>query len=292
MKNNNQLAAFVFMLFFTFIISEVKAYEPWEHPGGARGLALGGGVIASGTGSDALVANPAAMSLIRSYIWENYYSFSSFDKGHTGTTSLVDSYLNPKIAAGSYFTTTFASPEIYVDGTSKKLDEKFMKGGLAVSMLLGKMFALGFNGYYYKFDREGSEERSFISLDIGMIVKIGEYLSIGAVAYDLISDHNDDHPWSYGGGVALSLFKKQFLMEFDVVMEGKEPWYKGGAELFFSKGLALRAGGGYRQCYDRAYLAFGIGYVTKKSSVELSMSQGLQGGKNTIVGIDLRFFLK
>jgi hypothetical protein len=273
MKKNNQLIAIVFLLFSAFIALDAKAYEPWEHPGGARGLALGGGVIASGTGSDALTANPAAMSLIRSYIWENFYSFSSFDKGHTGTTSLVDSYLNPKIAAGSYFTTTLASPEIYVDGNSKNT-------------------SLHSNLDYYKFDREGSEKRSFLSLDIGMIVKIGEYLSIGAVAYDLISEHNDDHPWSYGGGIALALFKKQFLMEADVVMEGKEPWYKGGAELFFSKGLALRAGGGYRQRYERTYLAFGIGYVTKKSSVELSMSQGLQGGKNTIVGIDLRFFLK
>ncbi len=272
-------------------LESAEAFDPWSEPMGARGLALGGAVIATGTGSDAMTANPASMSLIRSYIWESYYRYNSTDKGHIAQTALVDSYKNQRFAAGAYYGISMAEPTAFYNGANLTRDEKYMKGGLALSLLLTERIAIGVNGYYYDYNPEDLPGRSGFSMDVGMVARIGQIITVGAVAYDLISDHDDAHPWSFGAGAAVFLLKK-ITIEADVVMEGKKPWYKGGGELILGESIILRGGYGKRESQDIQYFGAGLGYITKKSSVEFSIMQNVDGSKNTFVGIDLRFFLR
>ncbi len=274
-----------------FAPETAQAFDPWSTPMGARGMALGGAVIASGTGSDAMTTNPASMSLIRSYIWENYYQYNTSESGHLGQMALVDSFKNQRLAAGLYYAFSVAEPEAYYNGSIFSRNETYMKGGLALSLLFSRYFALGVNSYYYDYSPEDAQERSSFSMDVGAVSRITDYLVVGAVAYDLLSDHDDLHPWSFGAGVALTLFKT-LTLEFDTVLEGKKPWYKLGAELLFSKNFILRGGGGRRERQDLQYFSVGLGYITKKTSVELSVMQYVEGSKSTLVGVDFRFFLR
>ncbi|PKN47635.1 MAG: hypothetical protein CVU59_02190 [Deltaproteobacteria bacterium HGW-Deltaproteobacteria-17] len=270
------------------------AYEPWLEPMGARGLGLGGAVIASGTGSDALIANPAAMSLVRSYIWENYYRYNNKAAGHNGMTALVDSFKNERLAAGLFTSMGAAEPEDAVTGT--KLDEKLWRAGLALSLAFSEWLAIGVNGHYYNYELNGlpggDVKEKFFTLDVGAIAKVGEMFSVGAVAYDLLSDHSDDRPYVFGAGVAARLFKNQLLLEVDGLIEGKKPWIRGGAEFFFAQGIVIRGGGSRREFLDQTFLSGGLGYITKGSSVEFSVQHQLDGDRATIVGLDLRFFIR
>jgi len=270
------------------------AYEPWMEPMGARGLGLGGAVIASGTGSDALIANPAAMSLVRSYIWENYYSYNNKTSGHTALTALVDSFKNDRLAAGLFTSMGSAEPEDAVSGVQMK--EKTWRAGLALSLTFTDWLAVGVNGHYYNYKLEdlpsGDVAEKFFTLDFGAIARIGEMFSIGAVAYDLLSDHSEERPYVFGAGVAARLFKNQLMLEVDGLVEGKKPWIRGGAEFFFSQGIVIRGGGSRREFLDQTFVSGGLGYITKGSSVEFSLQQQLDGDRATIVGIDLRFFIR
>ncbi len=270
------------------------AYEPWMEPMGARGLGLGGAVIASGTGSDALIANPAAMSLVRSYIWENYYRYNNKTAGHAGLTALVDSFKNEQLAAGLFTSVASAEPEDEASGTTLK--EKSWRAGLALSLTFTDWLAIGVNGHYYNYELQdlpgGDVKEKFFTLDVGAIARIGEMISLGAVAYDLLSDHSAERPYVFGAGAALRLFKNQLFLEVDGLLEGKKPWIRGGAEFFFAQGIVIRGGGSRREFVEQTFVSGGLGYITKGSSVEFSVQHQLDGERATIVGLDLRFFIR
>ncbi len=270
------------------------AYEPWLEPMGARGLGLGGAVIASGTGSDALIANPAAMSLVKSYIWENYYRYDNQTAGNAGLTALVDSFKNERLAAGLFTSMAAAEPEDEASGTV--LDEKLWRVGLALSLTFTDWLAIGVNGHYFNYKLEGLpggdvKEKAF-TLDVGAIARLGDIFSVGVVAYDLLTDHDDDRPYVFGAGVAARLFKNQLLVEVDGLMEGNKPWIRGGAEFLFAQGIVVRGGAGRRQFLEQTFVTGGLGYITKSTSVEFSVSHQLDGENATIVGLDLRFFIR
>ncbi len=270
------------------------AYEPWLEPMGARGLGLGGAVIASGTGSDALIANPAAMSLVRSYIWENYYRYQTKPSGHAGLTALVDSYKNERLAAGLFTSYVHSEPEDELTGETSK--EKIMRTGLALSLKFTDYLAVGVHGHWFNYQHtklpEGDIKEKKFTLDVGVIVKISDMFQVGAVAYDLLTDHSEERPYTFGAGLATRFFNNRFLMEANVLMEGKKPWYRGGAEYLFQQGIVIRGGGGIREFTDQKFVSGGMGYITQKSSVEFSVQQEIQGLRSTIVGLDLRFFIR
>jgi len=270
------------------------AYEPWLEPMGARGLGLGGAVIASGTGSDALIANPAAMSLVRSYIWENYYRYNNKTAGHGGLTALVDSFKNERLAAGVFTSYTSAEPEDETSGTTLK--EKTLRAGLALSLSFTDWLAIGVNGQYCKYELKdlpsGDVKNNFFTLDVGAIAKLSEMFSLGAVAYDLLSDHSEARPYVFGAGVAVRLFGNKLLLEVDGLLEGKKPWIRGGAEFLFGQGIVVRGGGGRREFLEQTFVSGGLGFITKGSSVEFSVQHQLDGDRATIVGLDLRFFIR
>jgi hypothetical protein len=286
-----QIFKSLFFLMFLSLPLRASAFDPWSEPMGARGLALGGAVIATGTGGDAMTTNPASMGVIRSYIWENYYRYNTREKGHITQTSLVDSFKNPNFAAGVYLLMSTAEPTAFSNGVVDPRDEIYMKGGLALSFRISQSIVFGVNGYYFDWSPEEGEGRNGFTMDVGMIAKLGKIFTVGAVVYDVLSDHDDNYPLSYGAGAAVSLMQK-FTVEVDIVMEGDKPWYKGGAELMFGQGIVVRGGGGRRERQEIQYFSFGMGYITKKSSIEFSIMQNVDGSKNSYVGLDLRFFLR
>jgi hypothetical protein len=54
----------------------------------------------------------------------------------------------------------------------------------------------------------------------------------------------------------------------------------------------VRGGGGRRQFVEQTFVTGGMGYITKTTSVELSFQHQIDGERATIVGLDLRFFIR
>jgi hypothetical protein len=293
-KQSSKLTILNSLVFLVILLLPHKVFSknPWSDSLGARGLALGGAVIAYGTGSDALSGNPATMGLRKNYIFENYYQYNPLSNGHLMQSALVDSYKNPRLAMGVYGTWEQSEPELYYQGANITRAEKYKKSGLALSILLSKNLSIGFNGYYFEWERDHSSGKKGFSGDFGILAKIGDFFTAGFVVYDLISKHDDDYPYSFGGGIALILLNKKLLLEADIVFEGEEPWVKGGIEFFFGKSISFRFGGGERRFTESRYFSGGIGYITKKSQVDIGIKKELTGGNGTIIGIGLRFYMR
>jgi len=274
----------------TFFSGNANAQDLWSQSLGSRGLGFGDGIIATGTGADALASNPAGMGLIKSYIWENFYRYNSSVNTHLANTAFVDSYINERVAAGAYYTHRYGTREIFYNNESQDIKENLAKGGVAISIKFTDYLILGVNGYYYDWEF-GDQAKDGISMDAGAIVALGQNLFFGLTAYDLFSDHSDSNPWSFGAGAGLKLLSGKIITEFDTVMEGKEFWFRGGAEFFTSSGLAFRAGGGYRQRYEQKYLTAGVGYIKPKSSIEVGVRKDFSGSDAVYFGIDIRIFI-
>ncbi|MBN2724051.1 MAG: hypothetical protein JXR95_08290 [Deltaproteobacteria bacterium] len=284
---------FLLFVFFTLNLYSTVSHgqKLWSNSLGARGLATGDGLIATPTGSDAIASNPAGMSLIKSYIWENYYMYNSSTNTHTAQTAFVDSFLNPRLAAGAYYIHQYGEREFYSQGTEVTRKENLMKGGLAISVKFTDFLVIGVNGYYYDWEY-GDAAEDGISMDTGMVIAVGQNFFVGVTGYDLIGDHNDNNPWTMGTGAALKLLQGRLIFEIDLVAEEKELWYRGGGEFFFSQGIAIRGGGGYRERTEEKYFTLGLGYITKKSSIEMGVRKDIAGSDAVYFGIDIRLFIR
>lgn len=283
---------FIFAVFIgIYTFSPVcSAQDLWSQALGARGLGLGDGIIATGTGSDALASNPAGMSLIKSYIWENYYRYNSSTNTHLANTAFVDSYLNERVAAGAYYTHRYGQREIYYNNESREIKENLAKGGVAISIKFTDYLVLGVNGYYFDWEF-GEEGKDGFSMDAGAIIAVGKTFFVGLSAYDLFTGHSDSNPWSFGAAGGLKLLNGKIISEVDVILEGEDLWFRGGAEYFASQGFAIRAGGGYRKRFEQKYITFGVGYIKQKSSIEVGFRKDFTGSDAVYFGLDIRFFI-
>jgi hypothetical protein len=235
--------------------------------------------------------NPSGISLMRSYVVEGSYQYSSRDSGNGAHVSAVDSTSGFNLGGALSYTFFTAKPQ---GGT-----QTAHLGGASLSFPFSDLIFVGASAKYLYWsstqaDGTSMTRRGFI-LDAGLTIRPLPIFSLGVVGYNLTNRDNSLVPQAVGGGVSLSLFPGLSLL-LDSVLERasgrSNPYYiMGGAE-YMSRTMAVRFGGGRDGLYRSGYLSGGVSAVSTIGALELALRQDISGiRKGTFVGVSVRLFV-
>lgn len=274
---------------------------------GVRSLGMGGTLRAAPGGANAPVLNPAAMSLMRTYVLGGNYQYRGSDAASLVNASIVDS-ITAKVAAGLYYNFAHASPDrtLALPGGAFKLDEQLVthEVGLALSLPLGQVFALGLTGKYVNIQGELPENApeglrtadvSTVTVDVAGMLRLADRFFLGAVGYNLGAVEDTTFPRSLGLGVAAQL--SLLLLEFDTVLdfssaESVKPSFHGGAELTLDQKYSLRTGVQHDRLREATYVSGGLGLSASKLGLDFGLRQMVAGGAETLIGFSLQLLMQ
>jgi hypothetical protein len=281
---------------------------------------------ATPTGGEAVLLNPAGMSLIRQYAIEADYGINIEQLGHHVHVSLVDS-VTSRVAAGLYYTYIYAQPRIgfnWAGGVveNAQLTRTGHAAGLSLSVPLGDWFILGATAKYLHLDTTaplpaGTVPKEItldavngVTFDIGLLIRLGERFRIGVIGYNLWDHGSRESPLSLGIGLGVTPVP-QLTINFDVVvnfsgyqtyrvdptagtisLDARQTARLGpGLEWLIAGRVPLRAGVVYDSGLPGTFLTVGLGYVTPQFGVDLSYRGKVQGGIENVLMLGLRLFI-
>jgi len=278
----------------TAISTPVRAFPDYF---GLRGLAMGAAGRADARGGEGPLLNPAGMSLARLYTAEGGYQFISREGGHLANASIVDSTSGFNLAGGVFYSYRSASPAGGGHLTGHE-------AGVSLSFPFGDRVLLGISGKYLHvsggpLEPDGSSQHSGITADVGVIVKAGSMLTIGAVGYNLHDLSTVQAPVGLGYGVAVTP-----LPDLVIALDGAHDFTTsdpgrgitttvgGGAEYMFEHRVVFRAGGGRDGRSEHDYVSAGLAAVSELGAVDFGLRQDVSGdGRLTFIAAGLRLFV-
>ena len=286
----------VLVLFLT--ASEATA---WDFIG-TRPLGVGGAHRAIVTGNDAIMLNPAGMSLFRHYSFEAQYLVKpeytdGGDAEHAMVASVVDNQIAP-FATGVAYTR--------IERGGQKAGNRY---DLAFAMNLSNNLFVGMNTKYINFDKTGTEDAvDAVSIDLGLLIRMDFGLHIGVVGYNLTNtaDYNE-HPVSMGVAAMFTPFRSlelafDWYINYQKPKDPAEPTgeketaysFHFGAEYMLFGQFVLRAGfqlDDANPVLEDKYWTIGAGYISKTLALDFGYQGSIEHGWNNTFGVMLRLFL-
>jgi hypothetical protein len=243
----------------------------------ARNHAMGGAFEALGYGAEAILGNPAALSLYKRYQLE---ASGAWDPGQGygfGTVSIADS--TNSVAAGvSYQFTTFGGAERRWGHTTT----------LALAYSIAELLHLGVAARYNVL--LGASNTNSVTVNAGAVLRPFEFLSLSFSGHNLVPNYNVDLPRYFVASVA-AIIARQLTPVFDLWMDFNQPAarfsYRGGVEWLIQQAFPLRVGYQYDGIVNKQYFGGGLGYFSSGSGVDLSYRHEL-GGEGRLISLTVK----
>jgi hypothetical protein len=293
---------------------------------GVRAMSMGEAQRATATGAEALMLNPAGMSLVRQYVIEGMYGIRIERVGHHANISVVDS-ITARVAAGLFYSFIYESPKLgfhWAGGTvpSATLTRTGHAAGLSLSIPLGDRFILGATAKYLHISTTAPlpmgtvpseltlDAVNGVTFDVGLILKLGEKFNIGLIGYNLWDHGSRESPLSLGIGLAFAPVPV-LSINFDTVVNftgyqsykydpatGKVSLDQRttarlgpGLEWLAGHRVPIRAGVVYDSGLPATYLTLGLGYLSTSFGIDLGYRVKVQGGIENFLMLGLRLFV-
>lgn len=268
----------------------------------ARGLALGGGLLALSNSTDAVGVNPAGLATTRVYHAAGIASIWPQARRQSYGGSIVDSVVNRSGIAGG-FTGLWTRQDR--DGIQRQsLDLRFALAAPISDRVFvgaaGRYLALTQDGFpangippsLASAGLDGEEIVADITFDAGITVKPTPELAVAVVGYNLTDPGHSFLPLIIGGGVGYGALG--FSVGFDALADfstyEESVWrLGGGAEFLLADTFPLRAGYLFDEGTDRHAVSAGVGYVSPAFSVDASARFGVSGPSAATILIQLRY---
>lgn len=290
---------------------------------GVRAMGMGEAQRATATGAEAIMLNPAGMSLVKQYVIEAMYGIKIEDIGNNVHVSIADS-VSSKVAAGLFYDYINESPKIgfnWAGGTipSAKISRSGHAAGLSLSIPLGDYFILGATAKYLHMSTiaplpKGTVPASLtldavngVTFDVGMMLRLGTKFNIGLIGYNLWDHGSRESPLSLGGGLAyipipnLSInfdavinFTGYQSYKYDsttgkVSLDQKTTGRLGpGLEWAIASKVPVRIGLVWDSGLPATYLTAGLGYMGQTFGIDLGYRAKVQGGIENFLMLGLR----
>ncbi len=245
-----------------------------------RAVAMGG-VRGDPVANSAVIHNPAGLSRAYLYFAEAVYLRDGAGKNVAGV-NIVDSKTQQKLAVGVAYGYQFtdSDADVIVDGHDVRL---------SMSHPFSDRVHVGVGLHYVHLDRsvpveEGEapveiDDLKGFTIDAGLLVDVGQGLTIGLVGENLIDLDDPALPRRAGGGLAFAAdaisLDVDVLADFDRgADDATTVLVEGGAELLLADVVPLRVGYTWDGALEQSWLAGGIGFLTR--------GEGTKGGQISI----------
>lgn len=270
---------------------------------GTRPLGMGGAHRAIVTGNDAILLNPAGMSLLRHYSFEAQYlvqpSFQTEDgpAEHVFHASVVDNQIAP-FATGLAYTR--------IERSDNKKGNRY---DLAFSMNLSDNLLVGADFKYLNFDRDGKANAiDAVTCDLGLLLRFDFGLNLAVAGYNLTNTADYlEHPVSMAVGAMFSPFRSlevafDWFINFQKPLDPAKPIearetgysYHVGVEYMLFNQLVLRAGYANDQADpfgDQQYWCLGAGYISEMLAIDFGYQGSFSDSFRNTIGVMLRLFV-
>jgi opacity protein-like surface antigen len=268
-----------------------------------RSVGMGGALNATGVSTNGLFLNPANMPLARVYHLEALGAFSPEARRQSYGAAAVDSVLNRGHLAGGIAGVWSAMDP---DGIHRTWTD--IRGGLGYP--LGDHLSIGATGRYLRVEQataagplgasyasDGTAGKPLfnqITFDLGATLSFTEALRLGIVGHNLTNPGTALAPTTLAGG--FGYMSRDFAVEADGLADftsynRTQGRFMVGAEVFLADHYAVRAGYRYDTGLRTHAATFGLGYVDRKWSIEVSGRRDVVADHpSTMFALGLRYF--
>ncbi|MBI3181752.1 MAG: hypothetical protein HYZ28_06380 [Myxococcales bacterium] len=250
----------------------------------ARDFAMGGAYRAHGLGGEAILGNPAALSLYRRYQLELSGAWDAQSKFGFGTVSVLDSVTSELAAGVSYYLVSAGRAD------ARSLSHL---STLALSMPLSSSVLIGASTRHVLVS--GAYETNGVTMDAGVLVRALDALVLGFSGHNLIDLGNPMLERYYALSLAFlgGLFTAAADLKGDVAPEGGlRLAYSGGVEYVAGGGFPVRAGYTYDARQGRHHLSAGVGVMVEGGGLDLGYRHELGGEGGRLIALTFRLQLR
>lgn len=247
----------------------------------ANALAFGGAYRAVADDAGSMLLNPAGMTFYKRIDIGFNYLHSTYNDANLLNGAVYDNF-DGEWAFGFSFdrdTPTLSGNSIAVS-----------QYALGISTCLYQMIGIGVTAKYFRSTSSllfsGATPDGW-SGDVGVMVRPLDSLSLGLVAYNLLSGRSrSQFPHQLGGGITvwlgdISKLSLDWLHDFNTGREQSTNLYFGG-DLKLYQRLYLRGGFGGDMIYDNPFLSVGLGASGSKAALNVTYSRRFDPARNTI----------
>lgn len=241
---------------------------------------MGGAYESLGYGADAVVGNPAAMTLYKRYVVEASGTWDiPLGFGHAAAR-IMDS--TRSVGGG-------VSYDFFVYGPA---DARRWAHVVTVSLAVPIFNWLHLGVAMRNHNVLGATNTKSVTLNAGVVVRPGAWLQLGFSAHNIIPNYNVDVT-RYFVASASSLIAKQVTLAFDVHLDFNLPEvraaYYGGAEWLIAQTVPIRIGYEFDAIMKRQYISTGIGYFNRGSGVDFAYRHEFGGLEGRMVSLTVKF---
>ncbi|WP_428264421.1 hypothetical protein [Haliangium sp.] len=262
---------------------------------GPREMALGEATRAEPVGASAITLNPAGLGLTRELVFEGSYAYhSAVASAHRLMVSGCDS----TVPVPGCFYYRYDRQGEADDGSAPA--SRVHEFGSTLARGFGRQLYFGLTTRYFDYEDDAviAGDSSGFGVDLGLLVRLVDMLSVAAVGYNLLSAEAPPYPRSVGAGLTLRPFGPLAIsadgmwnLDSD---DGSSARYGGGAEYFvrtsdMQTGFPLRAGVVHDTASDTTFVTGGLAVVTKAIGFDVGARKEL-GGDGFAIVASLRVF--
>lgn len=235
----------------------------------ARSFAMGGAYSTLGLGAEAVVGNPAAMSLYRRYLLEASGAWDFQDKDAFATFAVLDSQTSRLAAGLTYDLVSFGR------GDERRTAHL---STFAFALPLMEFLHAGASARYLAMS--GAESANAVTMDAGLVVRLVEGLHLGASGHNLIDIHHPELPryYVFSGALVGHIFSIAADVRADFESgPSTQLIYSAGGEIVLGAGIPLRAGYRYEALTGEHSVSGGLGLFAEGGGIDLAYLQSLNG---------------
>ncbi|HET9451153.1 MAG TPA: hypothetical protein VFO83_09740 [Aggregicoccus sp.] len=251
--------------------------------GQARSYAMGGAYRALGLGAEAVLGNPAALGLWRTYRIEGTGSYDTAVKDGVGSIAVTDA-ASSMLAAGFSYHYLSLRPE-----AGRRSGHHTVLG---LALPLSQSVFLGASTRYLVL--RGNDSLNAAAVDAGLLVRLGQSFVTGVSAHNLVGTDTIflERYYSAHAGYLAGLFTLATDVRADFTGERTRWNYGAGLEYILAEAIPVRVGYSY-DTFDRgSELGTGIGIMSEGGGVDFSYKHDFSDRGSRLLAITLKVQLQ
>jgi opacity protein-like surface antigen len=242
---------------------------------------MGGAFRSVALAGEALVGNPAAMSLRRRYDFDVAGAYDSASKFSFASIAIVDSQTTPNLAAGVGYH--------YVNLGRFDRNRTANLTTLAFSAPLSENLYFGLGGKYLLMS--GARTANAITVDAGLLLRITDSLLASVSGHNLIDIRNPDLTRYWAGSLGYVSGPITVVVDLRADFETR-PDTKlavgAGLEYIAASSFPLRLGYSHDNIANTDFISGGVGYATSSGGLDFSYRHELGGLQGRLFSVGFR----